>query len=322
MVAIRLRRAAARIAVELTEHDARHAHAPVELPGALDRVLSGHRVGNVESVGRVGHVANRDKLGHQLVVNVQPAGGIDDHDVETEVARFGDRPLRTRDRIHFARRIVHADGRLCAHDAELLNRGRSLHVGRHQHRMSALGDQPFPKLSRRRRLPRPLQPQQQHDARPLAGRLQAPIGIAEESQHLVTDDLDDLLRRREAPEHILPHRPIAHAIHKGLDDLEVDVGFEQGEPNLSKRGLDALRRQRRLAAERFEDVLKACAERIEHRYLVAFSVIRRLSCSRSVPLSYSSANPYRSGAACGLSRKRLRISGAGTRQTSRLPNQR
>ncbi len=96
----RQRRAAARVAVELRQHDAGDADAPVELAGALDRVLPGHRVGDVEQIRRLGRVLDRDELGHQLVVDVQPAGRVDDDDVEPEVGGLGDRALRARHRIH------------------------------------------------------------------------------------------------------------------------------------------------------------------------------------------------------------------------------
>jgi hypothetical protein len=73
---------------------------------------------------------------------------------------------------------------------------------------------------------------------------------------------------------------IAHAIDERLDDLEVDVRFEQREPNLAQAHFDVLRRQPGLAPKRLENVLKACAEGLEH-----------------VPLTCSIANPYRSGRA-------------------------
>ena len=60
------------------------------------------------------------------------------------------------------------------------------------------------------------------------------------------------------------HRPVADAVDERLDDLEVDVGFEQREPNLAQRRLDVLGRQPRLAAKRLENVLEACAEGVEH----------------------------------------------------------
>ena len=130
--------------------------------------------------------------------------------------------------------------------------------------MASLLRQPLRQLAGRRRLARALQPEQQDDARPLARRLEAAFGVAEERQHLVADDLDDLLRRRQAAEHVLPHRPVANAVDERLDDLEVDVGLEQREPDLAQRRLDVLGRQPRLAAQRLEDVLQACAQGVEH----------------------------------------------------------
>src|SRR5262249_36554989 len=86
-------------------------------------------------------------------------------------------------------------------------------------------------------------------------------------QHLVADDLDDRLRGGEALQHVLFHRPVTNPVDKGLDDLEVDVGFEQREPNLTQRGLDVLRRKPSLTSQRLEDILEACAQGVEHAAL-------------------------------------------------------
>jgi hypothetical protein len=130
--------------------------------------------------------------------------------------------------------------------------------------MLALLGQPLRELARGRRFAGALQPQEQNDARPLVAGLQPTFGIAEECDHLVADDLDDLLRRRQTPEHVLPQRSIPHAIDERLDDLEVNVGLEQRETNLAERSLHVLRREPRLAAEALENVLKAIAQRFEH----------------------------------------------------------
>ena len=129
-------------------------------------------------------------------------------------------------------------------------------------------------------LARALKPEQQDHPRPLTRRLKAAFGVAEEGHHLVADDLDDLLRRRQAAQDLLVHGAIADAVDERLDDLEIDVGFEQGETNLAKRGLDRLRCQPELAAKRFENVLQACAEGVEHdRYpgLASISIRRAFS---------------------------------------------
>ena len=90
-------------------------------------------------------------------------------------------------------------------------------------------------------LPAPCSPSSRMTRGRLRGRLQAALGVAEQRDHLVADDLDDLLRRREAAEHVLPHRPVANAVDERLDDLEVDVRLEQREADLAQRGLDRSR---------------------------------------------------------------------------------
>ena len=87
----RERRAAARVAIELRQHDAGHADAAVELARALDGVLPGHRVGDVEQVRRLHGVLDRLQLVHQLVVDVQAARGVDDDRVESFGLGFGQR---------------------------------------------------------------------------------------------------------------------------------------------------------------------------------------------------------------------------------------
>jgi hypothetical protein len=57
---------------------------------------------------------------------------------------------------------------------------------------------------------------------------------------------------------------IAHPIDERLDDLEVDVSFEQRQADFPQRRFDVFGRQPPLPAQRFEDVLQACAEGLEH----------------------------------------------------------
>ena len=170
----------------------------VELAGALDRVLPGHRVGDVQQVRRLASPSLiADELVHQLVVDVQPAGGVDDDRVEAEVASL--RPARpSRARPDPSRRPDRARARPPS-----------------RRRRSAAGSPPAactsvdtssgcapassatsPSLPAVVVLPEPCSPSSRIDARPLASSLQPAFGVAEERQHLVADDLDDLLRRR------------------------------------------------------------------------------------------------------------------------------
>src|SRR5882724_2013843 len=118
--------------------------------------------------------------------------------------------------------------------------------------MTPLLAQPLRELSRRRRLASALETNEQHDARPLAGRGKPALGVAEEAHHFVANDLDDLLRRRQAVKNVLPHRAVAYSVDERLDDLEIDVGLEQRQTDLAQRGLNIFRRQPRFAAERFK----------------------------------------------------------------------
>ena len=54
------------------------------------------------------------------------------------------------------------------------------------------------------------------------------------------DDLHDLLARREALQDLLAEGALAHLGDEALDDLEVDVGLEQREPDLAHRARDRL----------------------------------------------------------------------------------
>ena len=73
--------AAAGVAVELGQDDAVEVDLAVEGLGGVDGVLAGHGVDDQQHVVRLDGVADVDELGHQLLVDVQPAGGVDDDDV-------------------------------------------------------------------------------------------------------------------------------------------------------------------------------------------------------------------------------------------------
>ncbi len=188
------------------------------------------------------------------------AGRVHDHRVEPQVLRFLDRRARAMHRIQVPGGVVHAQRSLAPEHGQLLDRGRAAHVGRNQHRVTALARQPGSQLSGRGRLPRPLQAEQEDHARGRRARLQAASGVAEERDHLVAHDLDDLLRRREAAEDFLVERAVADAVGERLDDLEVDVRFEQRHADFAKRRLDGRFAQAGLAAQRPEDVLQPGAQ--------------------------------------------------------------
>ena len=87
---------------------------------------------------------------------------------------------------------------------------------------------------------------------------------AEELGELVVDDLHHLLAGREALQHLLAERPLAHALDEGADDLEVDVGVEQREADLAHRARDRLLVELAALAQVAEHAAEPVGEGVEH----------------------------------------------------------
>ncbi len=92
----RQRGTAACVAVELGEDDAVEAELVVEGLGDGDRVLAGHGVDDEEDVVGVDRLGDLTDLLHQLLVDGQTAGGVDDDDVAAGRPGLGDGLARRR----------------------------------------------------------------------------------------------------------------------------------------------------------------------------------------------------------------------------------
>jgi hypothetical protein len=128
------RGAAAGVAVELRQDDAVERDLLLERLRDIDGLLAGHRVEDEEHVHRLRRVADADELLHQLLVDVQPAGGVDDDDVLAGLARGVEAALRRLDGI-LRVRAVDGDLQLAAERLELVDRGRALQVGGDERRL-------------------------------------------------------------------------------------------------------------------------------------------------------------------------------------------
>ena len=214
----RQRRAAARVAVDAGQDDAGDAGALAERLGDIDRVLAGHRVGDQQGLVRRRRLAHRGDLEHQLLVDVEPAGGVEHDDVVAlacaptceRAPGDRDRPLAGDDR-------QGRDADLAAELRQLLLRRRPLHVERgHQHLLALAGLEAQRDLGRGRRLARALQPDQ-HDRRPAAGALRSSRRRLARAHRrpsicdqMVVDDLDHHLARRDRAD-APPGRPPSRA---------------------------------------------------------------------------------------------------------------
>ena len=140
----RQRGTTAGVAVELGEHDAGEADAVAERLGGGDRVLADHRVDDEQRLVGLHGVADVGGLPHQLGVDAQPAGGVDDDDVVHGGARACsiDVAAPTCDRVADAVARLggeDVDPGLLADDLQLGDRVGSLQVGGDQQRACGPG---------------------------------------------------------------------------------------------------------------------------------------------------------------------------------------
>jgi len=82
---------------------------------------------------------------------------------------------------------------------------------------------------------------------------------AEQADEFIADDLDDLLRGAEGIENFLALRLFADALDEFLDDLEVDVGFEQSDTDLLQGRIHIGLGEFAFSAQVFEDALELVA---------------------------------------------------------------
>jgi hypothetical protein len=249
----RQRGAAAGIAVDLGEDHPGEADGGVELGGDVDGLLAGHGIDDEQRVVGLDDVAHLPQLVHQLGVDLQAAGGVDDHDVATEARRLLERAPRHRDRI--GRLGVHGHADTLAEHPELLDRGRTLEVGADQQRPAVLALQQAGELGRAVML-RALGTRHHHAGR-LRRRRELAGGAAEGLDELLVDDLDDLLRGAEALRDLRTLGALLDPADEVAGDEDVDVGLEQRDAQLATDLVDLLVGELPAAPELVEDSVEA-----------------------------------------------------------------
>ena len=124
------------------------------------------RVGDEQRLGRLRRIAHRRDFLHQRLVDVEPAGGVEDDDVVAFAPAGIERALGDRDRRlpRDDRQRRHAD--LLRQHRELLLRRRAVHVERRQQDLAPLAVFQQPReLRRGRGFARALQADHHHDDR-------------------------------------------------------------------------------------------------------------------------------------------------------------
>src|SRR5208337_4671812 len=261
----RKRRTAPRVGVELGQNHARNVQPLVESGRDVGGFLAGHRVGDEYDVMRIERGLQARQLVHQLFIDLQAAGSVDQNRVMPTGLGAGHRARRDLDRILVLVAVEDRNMRLGAEHAELLHRGGAINVGGRQERMAlTFRFQPQRELCNRSRFARALQAHN-HD---FDGRLDLQIEFARRTAHRVLqlgrDELDQMLFGGERAQYFGAERLGLDVLDKIANDLDIDVGLEQREPDFSERILDIALGDAAMALEFFEDPFEAVAERVKH----------------------------------------------------------
>src|SRR5437870_872824 len=121
---------------------------------------------------------------------------------------------------------------------QLVDRRGSLQVGRDEARTPAFLPQEQRELGGGGRLAGALEPGEEDHRRGASGERELRAAGAHQRSQLLVHRLHDLLAGREALQYLLTDRTLPNPGDEVLDDLEVDVGFEQRETDLAHRARD------------------------------------------------------------------------------------
>ncbi len=271
-VANRQRRAAACVAVHLGQDDARQSQTGMKVGGRVDRVLAGHGVGDEENFAGVEQLLEPLHLAHQLFVDVQPPGRVDDERVAAHVAglapSLGGQALNQRGtgRLALLIALVELGFDGFGHHLELLARRRAIDVHRDQHGPVPAFFEPCSQLAGGGRFAGALQAGHQNDRRRLRGEFEARRVFAQHGNQLVADNLDHLLGGRERGEHFGSHGLHADLLDQVAHHVQVDVGLEQRHANLAQGLGDVLFGERALAAKGLEGALQFVCQVFKHSH--------------------------------------------------------
>ena len=240
--------------------------APVERLGDGDGLLAGHRVDDEERLDRLDRRADLGDLGHQGVVDRQPAGGVDDDRV-ADLAPSGldaapgdvDEPA------------VPTGARWTG-----MSRPRpsvsswSTAAGRYGSAATSSGRRPSlttcrASLAARRRLAGPLEADE-HDDRRVARRWKVRSPADRSAMSSSWTIFTTCWPAVRLVEDLGADGPLADPGDEVLDDLEVDVGLEQRQADLAHRGVDVGLADAAAAGQAGEGLAQALAEGVEHGF--------------------------------------------------------
>ena len=244
----RQRRTAAPVAIHTGQHHAADADFIVKFGGHIDRVLTGEPVHHQQGFARVGHIAHGGGLSDQLLINMQPAGGIEHIDVIAAKAGLGFGAFGDCHRV-FALddgQSIHTD--LHTENLQLFHRGGAVHIQRgHKHPFAVPLAQPFGQFCGGGGFARALQADHQDRRGGAVDFQRAGIVFAGKHMHqLIMHNFHHLLARRDRFGDRLAGGFFLHCFDEIAGHRQRDIGLKQGNAHFAQGGFHIIFGQRTL----------------------------------------------------------------------------
>ncbi len=252
----------------------------MEGAGEIGGFLADHRIHHQQHlIGRCGFADPHHLLHHRLI-DLEPAGRIHQHGVETLGLGLGDASGGDRFRLGLGPQAEHLHPDLTAQGGELVDGGGTVHVGRHQQGLAPLLLEVEAELGRGRGFAGPLQACHQHHR----GAFAVPFGeggvfAAHGLHQLLMHQLDELLVGADPAHHLGADGFAAHLLDKVLHHRQAHVGLEQGPAHLLQGTVHVGFADAGLAPQAFDGVFKSLGKLVKHRGLARMG---RSPCSETI----------------------------------------
>ena len=174
---------------------------------------------------------------HELLIDMQPSGGVEDHKIIAVILRTHDRTARDFNRVALPH-LKDRDSDLFPDHLKLFDGGGTVNVAGDQQRPFPLRFEVFGELCAMGGFSGALQPAHHQDGGQPVREAHPDIFTSHQGGHLVLDDLDDLLGGGQALENLGADRALGDGGDKILGDLIVDVGLEKRQAHLAHDLLD------------------------------------------------------------------------------------
>src|SRR5581483_3614630 len=208
-----------------------------------------------------------DQFLDERFVDLQPSGGVENQRVAIVLLRIFERAASDFEDVGFALADEDRDFDLLAEGFQLIHGGRTKNVRSHQQRGAALLEEQPGELGAGGGFAGAVQTHHQYAGR-VAAQIQAIVGRAQKFDQFVMDDLDDLLAGLDALDDFLAESLGFDAFDEIAGDLEIDIGLQQGEPDLAQGISDIGLGNFAEAAQVLEGILEFAAQRVEHTWYV------------------------------------------------------